>query len=383
MLKIKKIIKSFIFQPIYLLALFKYGLRRKQTAGDKRLLIIKIDAIGDYILFRNFLEEIKNSDIYKDYKITFLGNIVVKDLAENLDGKFIDDFIWISRKKIFKGPLSIFKIINLIRGRFSIVIQPTYSREFVSDLLVRFSGAETRVGFNGDCNNISLIEKKESDKWYSELISINPKINFEFYKNRSFFSQILKKNLVIKKPFINSDKVIIDNSILLPDNFVVFFPGASQEGKEWPAHNFQSVANFLIKKYNLDIVICGSKQDNVLGNIINADNNKRIIDSTGKSNLLQLIFIISKAKLVVSNDTSGAHIGAALNIPTIVLSRFNHYRRFVPYPKEISDKMICLTSHIFNNFSEEEKIKKFQFGSNEDISLISVEEVEQVINGIL
>ena len=383
MLKIKKITKSFIFRSIYILALFRFGFKKKKILENKSLLIVKIDAIGDYILFRNFLEEIRKSDIYKGYKITFLGNSVVKNLAESLDGEFIDDFIWISRKEIFNRPFSIFKIIKLIRGRFDIIIQPTYSREFVSDLLVRFSGAETRIGFNGDCNNISLREKNKSDKWYTELISINPEINFEFYKNRSFFSQILKKDLIIKKPFISSDQVIIDNSILLPNNFIVLFPGGSQEGKQWPAKNFQSAANFLIEKYNLDIVICGSKQDNVLGSIINADNNKRIIDFTGKTNLLQLIFIISKAKLVISNDTSGAHIGAALDIPTIVLSRFNHYCRFVPYPKEISDKMICLTPNIFNNLSEEEKIEKFKFGSNEDISLISVEEVEQVINGIL
>ena len=49
------------------------------------LLLIRIDAIGDYILFRNYIEVLKNSAKYKDYKITLVGNIAWKSIAEELD----------------------------------------------------------------------------------------------------------------------------------------------------------------------------------------------------------------------------------------------------------------------------------------------------------
>ena len=41
----------------------------------KSLLLIRLDAIGDYILFRNFIEELKKDEKYKHYSITLLGNI--------------------------------------------------------------------------------------------------------------------------------------------------------------------------------------------------------------------------------------------------------------------------------------------------------------------
>jgi len=384
MLKIKKIIRSFIFKSIYILALFEYSFKNIKIVENKSLLIVKIDAIGDYVLFRNFLEEIKKSDIYKDYKITFLGNIVIKDLAENLDKEFIDKFIWVDRNNIniFKKPLGIFKIINVIHNKFNVVIQSTYSREVIGDLLVRFSGAETKIGFNGDYNNISLREKNKSDKWYTELISIDSKINFEFYKNRSFFSQILKKNLSIQKPSINIDRGIVNDLNLPPKDYIVLFPGAQQDFRKWPPENFKLIAEYIIKNFNLDVIICGSNSDKILADIINSGKNARIFDLTGKTNLIHLVSVISKSKLVISNDTSGAHISVALDTPVIILSQFNYYRRFVPYPKEISDKMICLTPNIFNNLSEEEKVEKFKLGSNENISLISVEEVKRAIDNI-
>ena len=59
------------------------------------LLFLKIDSIGDYILVRNFIQYIFQSDKYGKYTITLCGNISWKTLAEQLDSKFIIRFIWI------------------------------------------------------------------------------------------------------------------------------------------------------------------------------------------------------------------------------------------------------------------------------------------------
>jgi ADP-heptose:LPS heptosyltransferase len=379
--KLKKILKCVISQLIYIVTMLKFSFRKDMGMKNKKILIIKLDAIGDYVLFRNFLEEIKKSLTYKDYHITFLGNSIIKDMAETIDKNFIDDFIWVDKKNIFKKPLSIIKVANLIYNKFNVTIHATYSREFTGDLLVKLSEADVRIGFTGDCNNITVGEKKITDKWYTKLIDIDPNINFEFYRNRSFFSQILNTNLTIKKPGISIES--LPETITtprLPNRFVLLFPGAQQDFRRWPASKFKLISNYLIKKHNLDIVVCGSKSDKILAKVINDENNKRIYDFTDETSLIQLILIISKAKLVISNDTSGAHIGAALDIPTIILSQFNHYQRFVPYPPEINNKTLCILPHIFDKFSPDELREKFKKGSSIDISLISTEDVKEAIN---
>src|SRR5471030_665385 len=68
-----------------------FSLFRKQK---KRLLIMRTDVIGDYILFRNFIEVVRTSEKYKDYQVHLLGNPVWKDIALQYDGDFIDGFLF-------------------------------------------------------------------------------------------------------------------------------------------------------------------------------------------------------------------------------------------------------------------------------------------------
>jgi ADP-heptose:LPS heptosyltransferase len=340
-------------------------------SNNKKILIIKLDAIGDYVLFRNFLSEIKDDG----YNITFLGNIKIKDLAEGLDKMVVDKFIWFNiekRKNIFY----LFKIYFKLIKKFSIVVNASFSRSSISDFLVKISKSELKIGFNGDTNNISEKYKKITNKWYTKLIDINKKNVFEFYKNREFFSTILNREIQVKKPFIN-ETIINLNKVSLPDDFVVLFPGASADKRKWSKDNFIKISEYLINNYGFNIVVCGSDEDKI------NFKSEKFFDMTGKTNLMQLIYIISKSKLIISNDTSGAHIGIALNIPTIILSQFNNYGRFVPYPPEISEKNICLTPDIFNNLSKEELIEKFKFGSNVDISLLSIDKVKKTIDLML
>jgi len=94
----------------------------------KSLLIIRLDAIGDYVLFRNYIEVLKNSEKYKDYKITLVGNIAWKSIAEELDSKYIDNFIWTDREKFEKNFIYRYKKLKKISSKgYDVVINPTYS----------------------------------------------------------------------------------------------------------------------------------------------------------------------------------------------------------------------------------------------------------------
>jgi len=212
-------------------------------SNNKKILIIKLDAIGDYVLFRNFLSEIKDDG----YNITFLGKIKIKDLAEGLDKMVVDKFIWFNiekRKNIFY----LFKIYFKLIKKFSIVVNASFSRSSISDFLVKISKSELKIGFNGDTNNISEKYKKITNKWYTKLIDINKKNVFEFYKNREFFSTILNREIQVKKPFIN-ETIINLNKVSLPDDFVVLFPGASADKRKWSKDNFIKIFEYLINNY--------------------------------------------------------------------------------------------------------------------------------------
>ena len=70
----------------------------------KTLLVIRLDGIGDYTLFRNFLQFLRSSDKYGDYNITLLAT-KLGQIFPILDKSYVNQFIWLDRGKFFKDPL--------------------------------------------------------------------------------------------------------------------------------------------------------------------------------------------------------------------------------------------------------------------------------------
>ena len=66
---------------------------------NKKLLLIRTDAIGDYILFRNFIEILAQSEKYKDYKIDILCHKSWYELSIKLDKKYINNFFTFDTEK--------------------------------------------------------------------------------------------------------------------------------------------------------------------------------------------------------------------------------------------------------------------------------------------
>ncbi|STP04823.1 glycosyltransferase family 9 protein [Helicobacter acinonychis] len=66
---------------------------KSQNPTEKALCVVRLDVVGDYLLTRNFFAPLKEH--YKDYKIVFIGNSVVKDLSVVADSPYIDEFIFL------------------------------------------------------------------------------------------------------------------------------------------------------------------------------------------------------------------------------------------------------------------------------------------------
>src|SRR6185295_16195827 len=86
------------------------------------LLVVRIDSIGDYILFRNFIQELKNSEKFRNYKITLCGNTWWKDLAEKLDADYIDAFMWVDYAKMTEDTYRFNLYKKIFLSRFHTVI---------------------------------------------------------------------------------------------------------------------------------------------------------------------------------------------------------------------------------------------------------------------
>lgn len=371
---------------IFLLLYFIISLQR-QNRKPNTLLLIRLDSIGDYLLLRNFFQFIRNSDKYRNYEITLIGNKIWKDLAETFEKDIINNFIWIDRKKFNNNILYKYRLLKRIYNYgFETAIDCTYSREILfGDSIVKASKALNKIASVGAPD--SYVKWKRNlltDRIYTNLIPSDKKIIFEFERNKDFFSKVLGQKIDIIKPHLCTDK--IKSVAHTAKNYVVIFPGANHIKRRWAAEKFIKVVNYIISNYYHEVIIAGSKDDFILAeNIIEQTNKEKVINLAGKTTLPELAKLISDAILLISNDTSAIHFAASVDTQFICISNGNHLGRFHPYPKAMGVVGIYIyPKEIMDNLNDTEFLKsKYGFGSNLDINYIDENEVISAVNKFL
>ncbi|WP_170827327.1 glycosyltransferase family 9 protein [Arcticibacter eurypsychrophilus] len=309
----------------------------KFRKSEKRILLVKIDAIGDYILFRNFIEVLKNSEEYKDHKIELLGNIVWKDLALEYDNDFISEFYFIKEDPLYVQPSEVLKLgWMLFKRRYEVVIHSTYSRSFMGTGLAALAAGKENIAYDYERGPV-FEYKRQTDKFHTRLIQLPKEIFHEYDRNLYFFEKLLDQP---SSP-INGLSLPISKTT---NNAILVFPGSSYYKRNWERENFLEIIKRLLTESSKAIIIAGGPSEVPVASYLTGHlpPSERLTDLTGKITLPQLVQLIADSELVISNETSAAHIAAACKTPVICIQGGGHFERFTPYPDTMNFRPICI-----------------------------------------
>ena len=312
----------------------------QKRPSTKTILVIRIDAIGDCIIWLDQAKEYRKA--FPDYKLVLLHNRVWSDIAERLP--WFDECISFDRSKISNTKYYKQLIKKINKHSYKKIFSPVYSRDFITiDWLVHNINAQEKIGYEGDyqnnhgiCdfnlyyrrNSEKLNLKKIADSWYTTLVPNNSLCVMELQRNAHFIRNTINKNFVSHLP--RFPFTVTTPSTIPKTLYAVFFLGASTKLRMWPIYNFVQIADSI--PYNT-IVLCGSANEKSLANNFLSlyKGNKTIIDTSGNTTIIQLIGIITHASLVITNETSASHIAVATRTSSICLLGGGHYGRFHPY----------------------------------------------------
>jgi ADP-heptose:LPS heptosyltransferase len=338
------------------------------------LMVLKLDSIGDYVLFRNFLETLRSSEKYKHYDITLCGNSWWRELSQDLDKAVVDHFIWVDYNRLTDHAY-LWKMISMVRNnKFETLIHPTYSRDAFGDEIVKFSGARFKIGYNGDLVNITPSQKLANDKSYTTLISSPVKVEFEYLRNHYFFEKVLGTQIPIKRPHIEMPTVI--------DKKIIICPGAKDGFRRWSPGNFASLCAMLESDFpDHDFLICGSASDSIAAEEIIKSSPVSIKNLVGNLTLTELLGVFSSAEFIITNDSGPFHLAVALDKNVICISNGNNYGRFTPYPPLLKSTGIVIHPNALTEIDTEEKRLALygKHGSALDINSIGVSKVYETI----
>ena len=103
------------------------------------------------------------------------------------------------------------------------------------------------------------------------------------------------------------------------DLVLVLCPGAEfGPAKQWPASHFAELANYYIG-LGWQVWLLGSEKDNTICSEIDYASESRCNNLAGKTELGQVIDLMSRASAIVSNDSGLMHIAAALDKPLVAI----------------------------------------------------------------
>ena len=361
---------------------FAYYRWKPASRNSQYILILKTDAIGDYLLFRNFLAEIAAEFRPKGFKMVLAGNSAWKDLALELDSTFVDEFIWLDRGGMNRKP-SMERQLDFLSGinRYSYrkLLYPNYSREWeAGDWLVKHIPAFEKYAFNGNAVNETLWQHEEGNTFYSHLLTPEAGGKFDFFRNREIVSAFSGRDSLLEAPEIQHSTSHSQNG-----RYAVFFPGASLESRRWPEYRFSELGKMVNEKFGLDIRLAGGPSEKDLCDRIIGNDSLIFENLAGKTSLPELLKIIAGSYLLVSNDTSAIHLGAQSGIPSICIFKGNNFGRCMPYPEGLLQNFrVCMPQKL-REMTHADCVAQFSENDGLEISDISVEDVWNAVLELL
>jgi heptosyltransferase-2 len=253
-----------------------------------KVLLWQTAYLGDVVLATSLLRILTK----RFQKVSFVGRPFIKELLKGYDVELIP---------FNKGFLESFRIRKTIRSYDAVL---SAHRSMRTALILYFSRIPLRIGF----------DKSELAFLYTHTVPHQWGIH-EVERN----AQLLKPLGIVPEPeklypklFVEEEEVKnVMERFRLPEEYVVLSPFSNFSLKEWHIDRWLELAKAIGKK----VVVVGTGKDMERARVFDA----YAINLVGKTSLRELMAVISRAKLVISCDSSPVHIANALDVPAITI----------------------------------------------------------------
>ena len=133
-----------------------------------------------------------------------------------------------------------------------------------------------------------------------------------------------------------ADAFLKDNGVTDTNAVIGISAGAPWPAKRWPLERFVEVARKL-SEAGLRVLITGSEDERYLEKAF-AEKDMRIISAVGRTSVRQLIALIKRCSVFLSNDTGPMHIAAVVGTPVVAVFGSSHLKGFDP--RKITDSAV-------------------------------------------
>lgn len=133
-----------------------------------------------------------------------------------------------------------------------------------------------------------------------------------------------------------SDEEHIDNFLKksgINENIVVIAPGSKSAIKRWSQNGFAALNDKLVGDLKINVIMAGDGNDNNFIQDIAELTKYKIINLAGRTTLGQLICLIKRSRLIITNDSAPMHIASAVGTRTLAIFGPTDPKKYGPLAK--------------------------------------------------
>jgi len=278
-----------------------------------KIAVVKLSAMGDIIHAMGALQFIKSH--YPDSQIDWIVEEVFVDILKN--NSDICEIHPINLKALKKDKLKLFseirKIKHYAQNNYDVVIDAQGLLK--SAITAKLLNGKELWGFSK-----TSIRESVASFFYQHTVDISYAAN-TIDRNMKILAeplgfQVTSEEIMNKKPFLFYKDVdpIIEQYLSEEKKNIVFVIGSTWSSRNYPKERFAEVAEAL--KENV-LVVWGNKEEKYWAEWI--EKHSSYVKVLPKLDFNTLKGLISKANLLIGNDTGPTHMAWGLNVPSITI----------------------------------------------------------------
>jgi len=282
-------------------------------ANIHRIVVRGTNWVGDAVMTVPALRELRR--LFPDAHIT----LATRGWAEGLfaDADFIDDI------QVHEGTglrSVVYQVRMWQRRQFDLAV--LFPNSLEAALVAALSRVPVRTGYATEGRQRLLTHPLQLPEWRSSRHEIYYYLNIvEQLAGPRYQTAQPDGSLVVGEARKAEARALLERQGIKGNRpLVALCPGSiNSRAKRWPAERYAEVADRFVSELDADVVLIGSDAELDVSSAVSAAMRQQAIVLTGKTNLTQLVGVLSVVDLLVTNDTGPAHIASALNRPTLVI----------------------------------------------------------------
>ena len=290
----------------------------------KRILIVRLSAIGDSILSVPVLNALR-----RNLPNATIGWVTERASAQLLQGHSSLDELFITSKRTYKSPRELLALAKRLREwkpDITIDLQGLTK----SSLIAWLSGARSRCGFHH-----GRFDGRELSTFFNNhLIEASSEHIVDRGLELLGLLGIADRRVEFNLPEFDQDAEFASQTMAsmdLHDRFAIVNVGAGWPSKIWPAERYASIARHLGEQWGVpSLVVWSGEQERIAAEqvISLSKDHSRLAPTT---TLTQLRSLIRRSCLFVGSDTGPMHLSVAVGTPTIGMIGPMPIQRVSPY----------------------------------------------------